>query len=219
MIANSPHRGSDQGSTKSRISFNYAGYVVTAYPSEGGHVKKELTRVDLNWLGLTSTSTSDPNFPIGSEKMMASRDQVEEDAFALQMMQLGARWSPERECRRLDIPVPYGHHLPPDLEVGYPDEGGVLVLRTCADNSHKFESLKAPPPKPDDLGRLYLCNTMEERCAVLGSFGAAFYSTIEECPDLPQNLEDGIAIGRYFEVMMKKMVGDPLYLERWTDSL
>ena len=151
--------------------------------------------------------------------MLASQDQENEDNFALQMMQLGARWWPERECRRLDIPVPYGHHLPPDLEVGYPGEGGVLVLRTCADNSHEFESLKAPPPKPEDFERLGLCGTMEERCAVLRSFGAVFYPTIEECPDLPQNLEDGIATGRYFEVMMNRMVGDPLYLERWTDSL
>ena len=62
--------------------------------------------------------------------------------------------------------------------------------------------------------------TMDERCAALKAFGATFCRNIEECPDIPSSLGEGIKAGRHYEEMLKKMElgedGEPSsYLESW----
>ena len=63
--------------------------------------------------------------------------------------------------------------------------------------------------------------TMDERCAVLERFGAKFYANVEDCPDIPKSLEEGIGIGRKYESLLKKMedYAPEGYVDRWLDSL
>lgn len=63
-----------------------------------------------------------------------------------------------------------------------------------------------------------LCRTMEERCEVLREFGAVFYKSVQECPDLPESLEEGIATGKEYELLLKKME-DRDYVDWWMNSL
>lgn len=114
--------------------------------------------------------------------------------------------------------LPYGHHYPPDLDIGYTSEG-VLVLRTWADNSIYLDGLPdVAPRKPETWSRLSLCGTMEERCEVLRNFGAVMYTSVDECPDLPNSLEEGIAQGKYYAELLRRMEG-PYYLDQWLNGL
>ena len=107
-----------------------------------------------------------------SDEMQASHE--EEDNLSLRMLQIGAHWWPSKELydNHNWEDYPYGHHYPPDLDLGYPRTGGVLVLRTWAPNSPYLAGLPdAALEKPDTWSRLSLCANMEERCVVLRQFG------------------------------------------------
>ncbi|KAK2598098.1 hypothetical protein QQS21_005809 [Conoideocrella luteorostrata] len=190
--------------------------VVMGYPSAGGIVLGEFTGVELEWLGLSrSTATTFQE---------CLRQETEEDAFAFQLMRLGARWWPSYEfrARHDDVHYPYGHHYPADLHVGYIEAEGkknaVFLLKTFSNTSHHRLPEEDPPEKPNEWSRLANCVTMEERCAVLQEFGATMWDNLDQCADIPQTLADGIAEGKRYEALMKKME-DLEYVDQWLMSL
>ena len=183
-------------------------------------MRKSITPAELEWFGLKSRSWNEALNESAPIAVDAGDDANDEDAFALRVMQLGGRWWPNQKLyeRHRAADLPYGHHYPPDLDIGYTAEG-MLVLRTWADNSIYLDDLPdVAPQKPGTWSRLSLCNTMEERCEVLRDFGAVMYNSVEECPDLPNSLEEGIAQGKYYAELLRKME-DPNYLDRWLSGL
>lgn len=74
-----------------------------------------------------------------------------------------------------------------------------------------------PIELPNEWAKVVMAFTMDERCAALKNFGATFYPTVEECPDIPKTLEEGIETGRYYESLLRKMEDDSPqgYLGRW----
>lgn len=199
--------------TRARMTFGLSRACrVFAYPSHGGVVRKILTDVELGYLGLSRTGP-DPG---------ACSDPDEEDAFALRMLKLGARWWPSSkfyELHTTDDVYPYGYHFPPDLHVGYPTTGsGAWVLAVWAENSQTWLEEHDPPRKPEDWVELAFCRTMEERCKVLEEFGATFYEHIQQCEKLPQTLEKGVTEGKRYEELLRKMEDDK-YLDDWMMSL
>ena len=200
---------------KPRILHSLSTSQVFAYPSAGGLVRKHITRVELDWLSLT------PPTIVSNATQRTSDDATVEDDLALRLMQIGGRWWPSIQLyeRHNEGEYYYGHHYPPDLDIGYPGTGGVLVLKTWAENSPYSGDLPdAPSMKPNDWSRLGLCRTMEERCDVLRDFGAIEYGSVEECPDVPRSLVDGIAFGKEYETLLKKME-DWEYVDKYLMSL
>jgi len=173
---------------------------------------KRFTNPELEHLGL-SRKTSDPGpFP----------NQEQEDAFALRMLHLGARWWPSLKFydrHTSDDVYPYGHHFPSDLHVAYtPTSSGIWVLAVWAENSQTWSEEHDPPRKPEDWVDLAYCRTMEERCKILEEFGATFYEDVEQCDKLPWNLDEGVREGKRYEELLRKMEDDK-YLDDWMMSL
>lgn len=196
---------------------------VFAYPSLGGFVCKRLTPAELDWLDLKPkhwNETSNASSPIADDKMHASDSDEEENAFALRLMQLGGRWWPSQKLynRHPDINIPYGHHYPPDVDIGYTSEG-IFVLRTRVDSLIYYgEFPDVAPEKPETWSRLSLCATIEERGKVLRDFGAVLYDSVEECPDLPSSIEGEVEQGKYWAELLRK-TEDPYYMDQWLSSL
>jgi hypothetical protein len=193
---------------------------VFSYPSLGGIVRKRVTRVELDWLDIGSP-TGNGDYSASKNNTQASHDAKEEDVLALRMMQIGGRWWPNEQLfdRHRNADVAYGHHFPPNLDVGYPCSEGLLILRTWAGNSQYLEGLPGvAPERPDEWSRITLCANMEERCEVLREFGAGFYKSVKECPDIPESLEEGVAQGKEYERLLKLME-DRDYVDQWLYSL
>ena len=194
-----------------RTKFESRDCKTLAYPSLGGIILGYFTGVELTWLGLSRLLEA-----------KRSTDPHEEDAFAFQMLRLGAQWWPDWEFyskhEGKTTEIPYGHHFPPKAYIGYPSAGGVWVLKT-ADNRKRLPN--DPEEEPHDWAKVIMTCTMDERCAVLERFGAMFYANIEDCPDVPKSLEEGIGIGRKYESLLKKMEDYTPggYVDRWLDSL
>jgi hypothetical protein len=194
-----------------RTKFESVDCKTTAYPSSGGIVLGYFTGTELAWLGLSH-----------SDEAKRSIDPHEEDAFAFQMLRLGAFWWPSwkfysRHSEKM-AEIPYGHHFPLNIYVGYPSTGGVWTLKT-ADNRIRLPDDAEERPK--DWAKVVMASTMDERCAVLERFGATFYADVEECPDVPKSLEGGIEMGRQYEALLKRMEDDAPggYLDMWLDGL
>ena len=194
-----------------RTKFGSRDCKTLAYPSLGGIILGYFTGIELAWLSLSHL-----------DEAKRSTDPREEDAFAFQVLRLGARWWPDWEFyskhQEKMAEIPYGHHFPPNIYVGYPSVGGVWVLKT-ADNRKRLPS--DPEEQPHDWAKVIMTCTMDERCAMLERFGATFYANIEDCPDVPKSLEEGIGIGRKHESLLKKMedYAPEGYVDRWLDSL
>ncbi|RSM07629.1 hypothetical protein CDV31_008522 [Fusarium ambrosium] len=194
---------------------------VMAYPSVGGIVVGQFTGVELEWLGIPRSSPeSYSRIPTDEESLK------DEDTFALRLLQLGARWwsSLKFKGQHPDASYPYGYHYPPDLHLGYPSassSGGnkhpVLLLKTFAGDSIRLPEYD-PPEKPNDWSRLAACGTMEERCAVLRDFGATEWDDMKKCPDIPQSLREGMAEGKKYEELLRK-IEDVEDLDKWMMSL
>jgi hypothetical protein len=182
---------------------------VFSYPCAGGFVACHCTGVELEWLGLPRSGAHADSFD----------DPEMEDVFALRVLRLGGRWWPSRKfCHRhSNSQFPYGHHYPPELDVGYSSTGRTLVLKTFAETS-PWLSGEDVPQKPNDWSRLAACGTMDERCDVLRGFGAAEYDIREHCPDLPDSLETGIEEGKRYEALLTSM-DDHTYLDQWLMGL
>jgi hypothetical protein len=194
-----------------RTSFGLQDCKTVAYPSSGGIVLGYLTGAELAWLGLSRL-----------EETQRSSSPDEEDAFAFQMLRLGARWWPSwkfysKHSQKM-AEIPYGYHFPLSIHVGYPSKGGVWVLKTANDGVRLPDDAEE---RPEDWAKAVMACTMDERCAVLERLGAIFYANVEECPDVPKSLEEGTEIGRRYECLLKNMEDDSPggYLDRWLDSL
>ncbi|UJO25028.1 hypothetical protein CLAFUW4_14381 [Fulvia fulva] len=208
--------------TTPRIVHNMRSTEVFAYPACGGHVRKTVSRVELDWIGLTVVSgdeLSDESTPIAVNKDRAHRDHHAEDAFALRLMQIGGRWWPSQKFYRhhRTSDYPYGYHYPPDLDVGITSEGGILILRTRGEDYKFIHMPDDVPMKPDTWSRLRLCSSMRERCSVLRAFGAMAYTSMHNCPELPSILEEGIAESWRYEELMNRMDSTE-YLDWWLSS-
>ena len=194
-----------------RTKFKSRDCKTLAYPSLGGIILGYFTGIELAWLSLSRL-----------DEAKRSTDPREEDAFAFQMLRLGAQWWPDWEFylkhEEKMTEIPYGHHFPPNVYIGYPSIGGVWVLKT-ADNRKRLPS--DLEEQPHDWAKVIMTCTMDERCAVLERFGATFYANIEDCPDIPKSLKEGIGIGRKYESLLKKMedYAPEGYVDRWLDSL
>ncbi|KAL2674272.1 hypothetical protein Neosp_012723 [[Neocosmospora] mangrovei] len=199
---------------------------VIAYPSVGGVVLGRFTGVELEWLGFSRSSKESYSRVPADEGSLK-----EEDTLAVRLMQLGARWWPSLkfDVQHSDLSYPYGYHYPPNLHIGYPSTSPssstskgngrpVLLLKTFARNSPLRLPEYDAPEKPDDWSRLAACGTMEERCAVLRDFGATEWDDAKKCPDIPQSLHEGMAEGKRYEELLRKME-DSEYLDKWLMSL
>jgi len=160
-----------------------------AYPSQGGLVYGIFTGVELDWLGLSRSNKSQP-----------SEDPHEEDEFAYKILRLGARWWKSKsfyEWRYRQAwkgTFPWPDSYPPILHVAYPSSGGIWVYRQFSkDNT------------PDEYAKVIMARNMDERGEALKEFGAEFYADIDECPDIPKTLEEGIAVAREWEEKMKEL--------------
>ncbi|KAH6991146.1 hypothetical protein BKA56DRAFT_652038 [Ilyonectria sp. MPI-CAGE-AT-0026] len=199
---------------------------VIAYPSVSGVVIGRFTGVELQWLDLPRTSQYlDCQLTIGEDEESFR----EEDKLALHLLQLGARWWPSRafKTQHSSLDYPYGYHYPPDLHIGYPsqhssssggDRNPVILFKTFAVNSPMRLPEYDAPEKPEDWSRLAACGTMDERCAVLRDFGATEWDDVKKCSEIPQSLEEGVAEGKKYEVLLNKMK-DVEYLDKWLMSL
>ncbi|KAE8145197.1 hypothetical protein BDV25DRAFT_144881 [Aspergillus avenaceus] len=145
------------------------------YPSSGGVWMADLAPLELQQLGIDRFDSSP-----------RSCAQDEEDRFCQKLRLLGGSWYHPQcadklwngsKCRTL-------HELEPTFAfrrwVGYPDEGGVWVLR-------KPDSKQIPP---ESLTALQNALTMEELCIVLQRLGAVFCKDIKRCQAL-NDLHEG----------------------------
>ena len=186
---------------------------VYAYPSSGGIVFGQFSAVEMVRLGLARFQPSN-----------RSSNADEEDDLALRMLHLGAKWWPSLDFyayhrEKMQQGTPYDFHFPPIIQVAYPSSGeGVWVSKFTADQMNWDERIWRKsylPRKPDDWdGKISMVLTMDERCAVLKSFGATFYESVEACDDIPKTLEEGIERGKRYKDLMKKL-GDPFYFNGW----
>lgn len=144
-----------------RAVFGEFGCVLYGWPSKGGVIiRTNADTVELKQLGF------DPLDPPATR----CKDQEKEDAFCQELRKIGGRWW-RSERRYLDVNFrSWDESEPEDDELkaiwlGWPEDGGLLVLE-C----------KGSEGIPDDVGRLRMACSMEERCKLLRErFGATFY--------------------------------------------
>jgi hypothetical protein len=154
-----------------RTIFDEFGCRICGYPSTGGIIiRVNADLVELKQLNFDPLNPPSTRFS----------DQEKEDAFCAELRKVGGKWW-SSEKRFLDVPwKDWDETQPTDEELrnvwfGWPKEGGVLVLQCEQDE------------KPDDIRRLRMAETMEERCWILREkFGARFY----EAPGLCEGLAD-----------------------------
>jgi hypothetical protein len=154
-----------------RTIFDEFGCRIYGYPSTGGIIiRVNADLVELKQLNFDPLNPPSTRFS----------DQEKEDAFCAELRKVGGKWW-SSEKRFLDVPwKDWDETQPTDEELrnvwfGWPKEGGVLVLQCEQDE------------RPDDIGRLRMAETMEERCWILREkFGARFY----EAPALYEGLAD-----------------------------
>ncbi|KAI0145173.1 hypothetical protein GGR57DRAFT_517377 [Xylariaceae sp. FL1272] len=177
-----------------------------SYPSMGGVVLGCYAGVELEWLGIPRSADALDAL----QHCPISEDPAVEDAFALRMI------------KPRDSQYPYGHHYPPDIDVGYASSTTVLILKTFAEAPPWVSGMSGvAPQKPADWSRLTACKTMAERCAVLRSFGATEHCIGEEgdfCSELAESVEEAVVEGKAYAALLVKM-DDSTYLDQWLMSL
>jgi len=149
-----------------RASFSGNACSVYSWPSSGGVIiKDEVDAVELMFLGLERLNP----------QMKRDIDPAVEDAFGRELRKIGGKWW-RSEQRSLDVTVAQGNGREPTAEerkvqvFGWPSSGGLLVLES---ESHE--------EMPEDIGRLTLAFTMEERCQLLEErFHAMVYNDPRE---------------------------------------
>lgn len=197
---------------------------VVAYPSQGGIVVGSWSEPYIRErLGLDKD--------VEAESMPRSTDQTVEDEFALRMLQLGANWWPSWRfyCKHRwyaslghglggDGPGPYGFHYPPSQMVGYPSGGGVVVLcyRTAqeewvptvnpnGEGAEYGEGVLDRPPHRTSWSHI---RDMDEYCEAIKHEGGRWYVSVENCPNLPSTLEEGMTWGRKYQGLMERLERD-----------
>lgn len=63
-----------------------------------------------------------------------------------------------------------------------------------------------------------LSTSMDEGCAFLMGFGATLFEDRDRCDKLSKTLEQGIAEGKRYEELMRKIEHNH-YLDKWMESL
>lgn len=137
--------------TTRRTVFGEFGCCIFGYPSTGGVI----IRVNADLVELKQLNFDPLNPP-----PTRSSDQEREDAFCAELRKVGSKWWRSQK-RFEDVPwKDWNDTEPTDEELrnvwfGWPKEGGLLVLQCEQDE------------RPDDIGRLRMAETMEERCWIL----------------------------------------------------
>ncbi|MCJ1377237.1 hypothetical protein MMC17_000329 [Xylographa soralifera] len=155
-----------QRDTHRRVAFSGTAYSVYSWPSSGGVIiKDEVDVVELTFLGLDRLNP----------QMRRDPDSAAEDAFGRELRKIGGKWWCS-EQRSIDVKCGYRNGEEPTEEerkvqiFGWPSCGGLLVL--------EFESEEEIR---EDIGRLTLAVTMDERCRLLEErFQAKLYRNAEE---------------------------------------
>jgi hypothetical protein len=147
-----------------RAVFGTYGCTVYGWPSKGGVIIRRCAdAVELEYLGF---NRFDP-----PAKRCA--DQDEEDKFCTALLKIGGKWwsSEERSMRTAASDGTADEPTDQELKevfVGWPDDGGVLIA--------EFQNEIGEDKVPEDIGRLRMAFTMEQRCEMLTNhFGARYF--------------------------------------------
>ena len=169
--------GIDYGQMKidrtKRARFGDFGCTIYGWPSCGGVIiRNQADAIEMQYLGLDRFEP-----PITRLK-----DQNDEDAFCTRLINIGGKWWPGEKRSQLvwrelngmgtDIEDETDEEMR-ELWVGWPKSGGVLIS--------EFQSHIGEIKIPEDIGRLRMALTMEERCELLKTkFGAVYYENPQE---------------------------------------
>lgn len=156
------HHLHDPPQPTSRTTWGSRGAMVRGWPSTGGlYIATPCYGVELDFLGLDRFHESP-----------RSEDPAEEDAFCKRLRMIGASWfANEREYAEADLRG-YGPNAPRPLVLGWPEGGGVWVLRV-----NEREAVER------GLGRIQNAYNMEERCRVIEQLGGTYFADPKDCPD------------------------------------
>ncbi|KAG4434991.1 hypothetical protein IFR05_009516 [Cadophora sp. M221] len=148
-----------------RTSFGTLGCAVYGYPSTGGVLSKEADILDMLFLSISRTESS-----------QRSPNVEEEDKFCNLLRRTGAKWWPSRDY---EAEVLIGMRSITEEEakifvLGWPTDGvGVWVLR-----------FKNERVLPRDFGRLAMALDMEEKIGLMKEYGAEFVEDVEQVEEL-----------------------------------
>ena len=171
-----------------RTSFTPTAAAIYAWPSRGGVIILDnADAIDLEFLNLD---------PLDPPPKRLDR-QAEEDAFSQRLLHLGAKWW-DSEARYIIVSVmetgdviggrihgafPIDEQPKPTMRekrlvlVGWPSTGGVWI----ADFDTTWAGVDEDNLCDEDVGRLKMARTMNERCALLRDrFGATFYEDVKD---------------------------------------
>ena len=172
-----------------RTAFSDIDARIYAWPSRGGVIVLDAAEaIDFEFLGL------DPLDP----PLQRLDDQAAEDAFCQQLLRLGAKWwdSEARytvvsaiemgELGRAACDFDVEQQPPPTMrekrliKAGWPSTGGVWIAEfdTTWAGVDEEEDL---PREDEDMGRVRMARTMDERCAILRDrLRAKFYEDLRD---------------------------------------
>jgi hypothetical protein len=156
-----------------RTYFGSIGCDVYGWPSSGGVIiRHQADAIEMQCLGLDHLEPP----------LTRSKDQDEEDAFCLRLLNIGGKWwSSEHRSRLIwrqlngmtSIIEDETEEEMREIWVGWPKSGGILLS--------VFQSEMGHIRTPEDMGRLRMALTMEERCELLRTrFGAVYYEHAED---------------------------------------
>ncbi|KAL3457244.1 hypothetical protein BJX64DRAFT_269228 [Aspergillus heterothallicus] len=152
-------------STTERTEFSRGGCIIYGYPSTGGVLIKDADLVDMLFLSLPRSRTSQR--ALGAD---------EEDRFCHMLRQSGAiLWPSKRDWMRALLGVrEMTEEEQKVLVFGWPADGvGVWVLRYASERQ-----------MPRDFGKIRLAVSMEERIQIMEEYGATFVEDVMQVEEL-----------------------------------
>jgi hypothetical protein len=156
-----------------RTQFGDAGCNIYGHPSVGGVIMRtQADAIEMQYLGLDRLEP----------QTTRSKDQKDEDAFCLELINIGGKWWPSERRANLiwwelnyegtDIEDETAEEMR-EVWVGWPELGGLLIS--------EFQSTVGEIKIPEDIGRLRMALTNKERCKLLRTrFGAVYYKDPRE---------------------------------------
>lgn len=184
--------------------------MIYAWPSRGGVIILESASVpDFNFLGLDRLNPT----------MRRHKMSQEEDAFSQRLLLLGAKWwdslarywllnAPDdlQDTDELDASPEPTLRERYWVSVAWPSTGGLVVSEY---NTNMYPGGIETDPPPDDVCRLMLCTTMDEKAAILMErFEGKLWNSVEEY--------DGNAFIGCWESKNSGEVGD--LLQTWPET-
>ena len=187
--------------TSTRLSFYTGVPVVYGWPSSGGVLIKQVSAVEVEWLGLQRAGLS-----------CRAENRGEEDVFCTRLRRLGARWySRERIWLARAMSIDHSFNSSdrksvddiPNLEVGIPssrqhNDNAAWVLRVSDTNGREAT---------DQRCMLQLALSMEERCEVIQKLGGTLFDHAGECPGLRSVPEGNIEAVDLETLQADRMMG------------